>query len=63
MQALGGVWVNIYDRLDAKKAGTSVRKFGSQRELAAYTMTTRKIYPMKKAKEGGPVKCLLAHIF
>jgi hypothetical protein len=63
LQALKGIWVNIYDFLDAKAEGMQVRRFKSQRALAAYTVKSEKIYPKKKAKEGGPIKILLAHIF
>jgi hypothetical protein len=55
--------VNIYDLLDAKENGTAVRRFANRRELAAYTINNRKIYPKRKAKEGGPVKILLRQIF
>ncbi|CCD46283.1 hypothetical protein ACHAPC_004507 [Botrytis cinerea] len=62
-KALGKVWVNIYDFLDAKAEGKPVKKYSSERELAKYTMKSGKIYPKIKAKEGGPVRALLAHIF
>ncbi|RDW78022.1 hypothetical protein BP5796_05874 [Coleophoma crateriformis] len=62
-KGLRRVWVNIYDFLDAKAKGDPVPRFGSQRALAEYTIKTRRIYPKKAAKEGGPVRELLAHIF
>ncbi|PQE29306.1 transcription factor Zn C2H2 protein [Rutstroemia sp. NJR-2017a BBW] len=61
-KALGKVWVNIYDFLDAKAAGKPIKKYKSERQLAAYTLNSGKIYPKKHAKEGGPAKVLLAHI-
>ncbi|KAF5874530.1 uncharacterized protein Bfra_004541 [Botrytis fragariae] len=62
-KALGKVWVNIYDFLDAKAEGTTVKRYQSERELAKYTLKSGKVYPKSKAKEGGPVRALLAHIF
>jgi hypothetical protein len=59
---LGKVWVNIYDFLDAKAAGKPIKKYNSERQLAAYTLESGKIYPKKHAKEGGPARALLAHI-
>jgi len=60
---LRGKWVNIYDFLDHKKSNTKQVFFKSERALAAYTVREGKIYPMKLAREGGPVRELLAHIF
>jgi len=62
-KALNKVWVNIYDFLDAKAEGKPVRKFKSEWALAKYTLDTGKVYPKKHAKEGGPARTLLAHIF
>ncbi|THV45828.1 hypothetical protein BGAL_0446g00020 [Botrytis galanthina] len=62
-KALGKVWVNIYDFLDAKAEGKPVKRYPSERKLAIYTLDTGKIYPKSKAKEGGPARALLAHIF
>jgi hypothetical protein len=64
VQALKGVWVNIYDLIDAVRTDrTPPRRFPSQKALAEYTISHQKVYPKKKAKEGGPVRALLAHIF
>jgi hypothetical protein len=63
LQALNGVWVNIHDLLDAVNNNSKPRIFKTERALAAYTMSTGKIYPKKEAKKGGPVRALLAHIF
>jgi hypothetical protein len=64
VQALKGVWVNIYDLVDAVRTGsTPPRRFLSRRALAEYTISHHKVYPKKKAKKGGPVRALLAHIF
>ncbi|KAF7931633.1 uncharacterized protein EAE98_004369 [Botrytis deweyae] len=62
-KALGKVWVNIFDFLDAKAEGKPVKRYPSERKLATYTLNTGKIYPKSKAKEGGPARVLLAHIF
>ncbi|KAF7956645.1 hypothetical protein EAE96_003979 [Botrytis aclada] len=62
-KALGKVWVNIYDFLDAKAEGKPVKRYPSERKLATYTINTGKIYPKSKAKEGGPARVLLAHIY
>ncbi|KAF7900368.1 uncharacterized protein EAF01_007670 [Botrytis porri] len=62
-KALGKVWVNIFDFLDAKAEGKPVKRYQSERKLATYTLNTGKIYPKHKAKEGGPARVLLAHIF
>ncbi|KAI1109251.1 hypothetical protein F5Y14DRAFT_456208 [Nemania sp. NC0429] len=58
-----GVWVNIPDFLDATKAGRQVRLFGSQRELAAYTQATKRIFPKRLISKDSPLRQLLAHIF
>ncbi|KAB8303264.1 hypothetical protein EYC80_004706 [Monilinia laxa] len=60
-KALGKVWVNIFDFLDAKAEGKPVKRYKSERKLATYTMNSGKIYPKEKAKQGGPVRALLAH--
>ncbi|KAF4631442.1 hypothetical protein G7Y89_g6692 [Cudoniella acicularis] len=62
-QALSKVFVNIWDLLDAVKADTTPTLFPNRRELANYTMRTRRVYPKEKAKEEGPVRALLIHIF
>ncbi|ESZ94628.1 hypothetical protein SBOR_4975 [Sclerotinia borealis F-4128] len=62
-KALGKVWVNIYDFLDAKAEGKPVKRYKSEQKLAMYTMKSGKIYPKKQAKQGGPARVLLAHIF
>ncbi|PBP15552.1 hypothetical protein BUE80_DR013717 [Diplocarpon rosae] len=62
--ALKKVWVNIYDLIDAiNNKKTPPRLFKSQAALSRYTIKSNKIFPKKKAKEGGPVRALLAHIF
>ncbi|QSZ33798.1 hypothetical protein DSL72_005370 [Monilinia vaccinii-corymbosi] len=62
-KALGKVWVNIFDFLDAKAEGKPVKRYESEQKLAKYTMKSGKIYPKKQAKQGGPARVLLAHIF
>ncbi|KAK0746114.1 hypothetical protein B0T18DRAFT_488747 [Schizothecium vesticola] len=54
-KALRTVHVNIYDLLDAVKAGNQVYRFKNQWQLAQYCKETKKIYPKKKAKESGPI--------
>jgi len=49
--------------VDAFANNTTPKRFQSQRALAEYTIKENKIYPKKKAKKGGPVRALLAHIF
>ncbi|KAI1197753.1 hypothetical protein F5X97DRAFT_343393 [Nemania serpens] len=58
-----GVWVNIPDFLDAVRAGVRVRMFRTQRELAAYTRETRRVYPKSRIPPDSPLRQLLAHIF
>ncbi|KAK1834796.1 hypothetical protein QBC39DRAFT_251641 [Podospora conica] len=62
-KALKTVHINIFDLLDAVNAGTQVRRFKNQWELAKYCIETKRIYPKKKAKESGPVKDLLRIVF
>ncbi|KAE8449381.1 hypothetical protein EG329_008282 [Mollisiaceae sp. DMI_Dod_QoI] len=62
--ALKKVWVNIYDLVDAVRNDTCPpKRFRSQQALANYTVREEKIFPRQKAKDGGPVRALLAHIF
>jgi hypothetical protein len=53
----------MYDFMDAIHDKKQPHLFPSQKALADYTMQTRKIFPKKKVKEGGPARALLAHIF
>jgi hypothetical protein len=63
-QALKGVWVNIHDLIHAVRNDcTPPQRFPNQRALALYTRNHNKYYPKEKAKAGGPVRTLLAHIF
>ncbi|KAH8586466.1 hypothetical protein B0O99DRAFT_702131 [Bisporella sp. PMI_857] len=57
------VWVNIYDLIDANKLGQLPNRFVSEAALSKYTIRTNRIYPKRMAKDGGPVRALLAHIF
>ncbi|KAE9381960.1 hypothetical protein N431DRAFT_476696 [Stipitochalara longipes BDJ] len=62
-QALIPVWVNIHDLIHAVRHNrTPPRRFQTQRELSQYTKKNRRYYPREKAKEGGPIRALLAHI-
>jgi hypothetical protein len=58
-QALRTVHVNIYDLIDAVRAGRTPHRFANAQQLADYTVRTGKIYPKKHAKAMGPVKVLL----
>lgn len=63
-KALKNAWVNIFDLIDAVATEcTPPKRFESERALSKYTLETGRIFPKKKAKEGGPVRALLAHIF
>lgn len=55
--------MNIHDFLNNKRDGKPQKLYDTEKELAKYTMRTRKIYPKNAAKEGGPIRDLLAHIF
>ncbi|CZR50276.1 uncharacterized protein PAC_00148 [Phialocephala subalpina] len=61
--ALEPIWVNIRDFLDERQGKGKAKRFQSEGALAKYTIKTRKFYPREKAKEGGPLRALLAHIF
>ena len=56
-----GIWINIFDLLDAKKTGTRVLRFPNLRALAEYSYENEKVFPLKKAK-GGALKFLLRKI-
>lgn len=57
------MWINIYDFIDSQREGKIPRRFATEKQLSVYTRKTGRVYPKKKAKEGGPVRALLAHIF
>ncbi|KAL2060320.1 hypothetical protein VTL71DRAFT_9715 [Oculimacula yallundae] len=57
------VWVNIFDLIAAVHQNKIPRLFPNVSELRKYTIKSKKIFPKRKAKEGGPVRALLAHIF
>lgn len=58
-QALSKVYVNIHDLIDANRNGTRVGVFKTRRELIEYTAKHQKYFPLRRAKEGGPVRGLL----
>lgn len=43
-QMLGGIWVNIWNFLDAKRIGTQVKRFSSQRLLGEYSIENYLIF-------------------
>lgn len=61
-QALRGVWVNIHDFLAAENKPDDVVFFKSQRQLALYTLKTKKIFPRREIPPGSPLRDLLARI-
>ncbi|KAH6675827.1 hypothetical protein B0J14DRAFT_477791, partial [Halenospora varia] len=62
--ALEKVWVNIHDLLMAvRNETTPVKRFKSKGALINYTHKHNLFYPLRKAKEGGPVRALLVHMF
>ncbi|QSZ33797.1 hypothetical protein DSL72_005369 [Monilinia vaccinii-corymbosi] len=61
-EALSKVHVNIYELVDANLAGTPVRLFATRAELIRWTVSHKRYFPLKKAKEGGPVRGLLVKI-
>ncbi|KAK3394296.1 hypothetical protein B0H63DRAFT_517430 [Podospora didyma] len=63
-KALEKVMVNIHDLLDAVEAEeqTLVRRFSNRHDLIEYTRRHHKFYPLKHAKEMGPVRALLRHL-
>ncbi|KAK7952074.1 uncharacterized protein PG986_007802 [Apiospora aurea] len=61
--ALKKVWINIYDFLDAVKAGKPVYQFKTEVELSHYTKKTGRVYPKRHIQKGSPLARLMAHIF
>jgi hypothetical protein len=62
MQAMKGVWINIYDFLNQRKTGKPARRFETEGQLANYCKHTGKIFPRGLAKQDGALRGLLAHI-
>lgn len=62
-QNLKGVWVNIYDFLDAKRDGRKVPRRSSLTALRWYSINNHKIFPLKAAKENLLLRGLLVHMF
>lgn len=53
-QALNGVWVNIFDLIDAVNDGDlPPQMFESRTELSVYTIETDRLHQREKAKERG----------
>ncbi|KAB8303262.1 hypothetical protein EYC80_004705 [Monilinia laxa] len=61
-EALSKIHVNICDLVDANATGTPVRIFATRAELIRWTAETKRYFPLKKAKEGGPVRGLLVRM-
>lgn len=56
-----GIWVNIFDVIQAEKTARTVRRFQNLGELARYSTSKRKVFPKDDAK-GGALKFLLKKI-
>ncbi|KAH6704021.1 hypothetical protein BKA61DRAFT_680265 [Leptodontidium sp. MPI-SDFR-AT-0119] len=61
--ALRKFWVNIYDLIEAVRQNKIPHRFPSEKALRKYTISKHKVFPKEEAKEGGPVRALLANIF
>lgn len=55
--------VNIWDFMEALDNKTEVKIWKSKKALVTYTKESGKIFPKAAAKNGGPVKELLAQIY
>ena len=63
MQALKTrVHVNMWDLIDSRRVGTDVKLFKTHTALAAYTLKTRKFFPLYIAKGNEISKSLLRPI-
>jgi hypothetical protein len=51
--------VNLWDLIDARRAGTVVRKFPNLNALRKYTQEHGRIFPKRAAKDDGFLKDLL----
>ncbi|ETW85016.1 hypothetical protein HETIRDRAFT_470084 [Heterobasidion irregulare TC 32-1] len=56
---LKGVYVNLVDLVDARKANGTVNIFGSPKELSKYIKRTKKMFPREKAKSSPLLKQFL----
>lgn len=56
---LRGVYVNLVDLVDARKANGTVEIFGSPKELSKYIKRTKKMFPRGKAKSSPLLKQFL----
>lgn len=61
-QVLRGVNINIIDLIDARRAGTKVKKWPSKRALREYTVRTDKRFPLNVAKRDGILSALLIEL-
>jgi hypothetical protein len=57
--ALRKVHINLFDLIEERMKPV----FGSVRELRAYTLREKKVFPKAAAKEGGVLKVFLRKLF
>ena len=55
--------MNLVDLVDKLGTGQDVLTYSTEKELADYSMKTRKIFPREDANAGNLLKYLLRHIF
>ncbi|KAJ7160550.1 hypothetical protein C8R43DRAFT_1105187 [Mycena crocata] len=57
-----GIWVNIFDLVDAKRTGLPVKQHSSEAALRNYTKRTKKIFPKHIAKGNPFLRVLLIEL-
>lgn len=65
LKALDNVYVNIFDLVDAARAGRKVapsKKFATESQCAAYTRINGMIFSKKAAKENPLLRTFLVHV-
>jgi hypothetical protein len=62
-QIVRGLHVNLVDFVDTRRTGKPVQTFASIKQLQTYTLQTGKVFPKRRAKEGGLVRHLLRPIW
>ncbi|KAG6919875.1 hypothetical protein DXG01_015583 [Tephrocybe rancida] len=61
-EAVEATHVNLVDLVDLPNSEKPIRLFGSEEELSAYTVATRKFFPRNDVEAGSLLQCLLRHI-
>ncbi|KAB5580816.1 hypothetical protein GE09DRAFT_1255731 [Coniochaeta sp. 2T2.1] len=59
-EAMKDIWINIHDFLQAHPK-QSVTHFPTERDLAAYTKATHKVYPRDKIEKNSPLRLLMGN--